>query len=129
MWGIYRQGTRARRYWDGFRFMPDVARAERYGTEEEARSQGKLWVEGRFLVADLPELDPYPGCQRYDVLQIDWRKGEGWQDYTTLRDLSEFREAARIVKGGTCASMPHWIPRSAVSFRIKSDRGDVKLSE
>jgi hypothetical protein len=67
--------------------------------------------------------------EKYDVLQIDWQKGDGWQDYVVLKEESKGREAARIVRGGHCQSMPHWINRDQVKFRIIDDRQKVKLTE
>lgn len=70
-----------------------------------------------------------PTFQMYDVLQIDWQTGNGWQDFSTLKSEDEYREAVRIVRGGTCYAMPHWTPRTAVLFRIVSDRNEVKVSQ
>jgi hypothetical protein len=69
------------------------------------------------------------GFEVYDVLEIDWRKGQGWQEYCCLKNEREGAEAVRIVDGGVCQSMPHWIERGQVQFRIVSRRGEVKRTE
>ena len=70
-----------------------------------------------------------PEFEMYDVLEIDWGRGEGWQQYFVCKSHQDFADAARVVRGAVCPSAPHWIARSAMRFRLVSDRGVVKLTE
>src|SRR5687767_1050016 len=43
-------------------------------------------------------MSAYPNAERYDVLQVDWGTGKGWQDFTTLKETYEFQLAKRTVE-------------------------------
>lgn len=77
----------------------------------------------------LTEVLPEPTFEKYDVLQIDWGAGSGWQDFSTLKEKSEFDHAVRIVRGYDCPS--HVVPhKNKVKWRIKGgDRdGTIKIA-
>jgi hypothetical protein len=40
----------------------------------------------------------YPNAEKYDVIQVDWGNGKGWQDFTTLKEPGDFWVAKRMVE-------------------------------
>ncbi len=83
-----------------------------------------------FIVAEVTRVvNEFIAFEKYDVLEVDYKDGKGWGQYFVIKEESESREAMRIVNGAICQSLPHWVERSAVKFRIVSDRNVVKVVE